>query len=75
LMYVIASISPATVIGVLGMTYTVIILLILKRENRFNTWLELWQYLLAGFLVALVQIAALDAARFALTGTWAGFTF
>jgi hypothetical protein len=44
-----------------------------RRENHFDHYRQLWVPALAGFLTALLQIALLDAGRFWLTGTWAGF--
>jgi len=73
LLYPIAVITPLTVVFILTLTYTVLWLMILKCENRYHTWLELWPMLLAGFVTTLVQISLFDLVRFALTHIWTGF--
>jgi uncharacterized membrane protein len=73
LLYPLALLSAATIFLVLTMVYTVVWILVFKRENRFQRYQELWVPLLAGFLMALMQIGVFDAIRFWLTHTWAGF--
>lgn len=73
LIYPLALLSGASIFMILALVYTIVWLMISKRENRFTNYRDLWVPLLAGFLTALVQIAVLDAGRFWLTHTWAGF--
>jgi uncharacterized membrane protein len=73
LLYPIAVITPLTVVFILTLTYSVLWVMILKCENRYHTWLELWPILLAGFVTTLVQISLFDLVRFALTHAWTGF--
>ena len=73
LLYPLALISGAGVLLILSMVYTIVWVMISKRENKFVQYRDLWVPVLAGFLTALIQIAAFDAGRFWLTGTWAGF--
>lgn len=72
-LYPLALLSGASIFLILSMVYGMVWVMITRRENRARSWRELWAPLLAGFLTALVQIAAIDAVRFWLTGTWSGF--
>jgi hypothetical protein len=65
--------SSATVLLILSMIYTMIWLMIFKRDNSIHNLKQLWLPLTAGFTTALMQIALMDLGRFALTGTWKGF--
>jgi uncharacterized membrane protein len=75
ILYPLALASAATVVLLLTMVYTVIWLMLLRQENRFHSLRQMILPLTGGFLFAMMQIAALDAIRFLLTGTWEGFTF
>jgi hypothetical protein len=72
-LYPLALLSAASIFLILSMVYTIVWVMLAKRENKFMHYRELWVPLLAGFLTALLQIAVFDAGRFWLTGTWAGF--
>lgn len=75
ILYPLALVSAAGVILVLTSVYTVLVLLVTGRENRAVAWSELWLPGAVGLGLALVQVGAIDLVRYALTGTWAGFTF
>ncbi len=75
LLYPLSLLSSASIFLILALVYCLVWIMLTKRENRFQNYRGLWVALLAGFLTALVQIAAMDAGRFWLTGTWAGFKF
>ena len=47
---------------------------IVRRENSFVRWADLLAPALAGLIVALLIVGGIDALRYALTGTWDGFT-
>ncbi|MBN1264245.1 MAG: DUF2085 domain-containing protein [Anaerolineales bacterium] len=64
--------SILSVVYLLTMVYSMAAVLILKRENRYASWWSLRYMLLAGFILAFMQIGALDWIRFALTHTWDG---
>jgi uncharacterized membrane protein len=74
LLYPLAILSAATVVLILMMVYTIVWVMLLKRENSFHDIKDIWPVLLAGFTTAMVQIALVDLARFWLTGTWNGFS-
>jgi uncharacterized membrane protein len=74
LLYPLALLSAATVLGLLSMIYTMVWVMLAKRENTFSSYRGLWVALMGGFTTALAQIALMDFARFILTGTWNGFS-
>ncbi len=73
LLYPLILLSSAGVLVLLSLLYTVIWVLITKRENHFENWDQLLWWGMAGFCTALVQIMAMDVIRYLLTGTWSGF--
>jgi uncharacterized membrane protein len=73
LLYPLALLSGAGVFLILSMVYGMVWLMLTRRENTARTWQQVWTPWLAGFLTALVQVGAFDAARLWLTGTWGGF--
>lgn len=73
LLYPLALVSAAGVLALLAMIYTMVILMVLRLENRFLRLAQLWLPLTGGLGIAILQIAALDLVRFVLTGTWDGF--
>jgi uncharacterized membrane protein len=73
ILYPLALISAAGVVILLTMVYTMLWLAILKSENRYNQPKELLFPVLAGLLIALIQLAVFDLLRFWMTGTWEGF--
>ncbi len=72
-LYPLALLGSGTVLLVLTMVYTVVWVMMFKKGNTFDSLRAMWPFLLAGFTTALMQVAALDLLRFALTGTWEGF--
>lgn len=73
LLYPLALISAGGVLILLTMIYTMLWVIVLRRENRYTHWRELSLFLWAGFGFALLQIVLIDLGRFLLTGTWDGF--
>jgi uncharacterized membrane protein len=67
--------STIGVVMLLTMIGIVLFLSILKMDRNAVQWRDLGVPALAGLTLAFIQIGAIDVARFALTGTWAGFTF
>jgi uncharacterized membrane protein len=74
-LYPLALISAAGVVTLLTMVYCMVVVMLFKRENGYISSRQIWLPLLAGFIIAMLQIAVLDWGRFALTGTWTGFKF
>ena len=74
-MYILALISSAGVLVLLIMVYSMVFLMLLRKENAYERIQQMVTPLAAGFLMAMLQIATLDIIRFWLTGTWSGFNF
>jgi hypothetical protein len=74
LLFPLAILSAFSVLLILTLVYTVVWALIVKQDNHFHTWRQVWMVGMAGFLTALLQIGVIDAGRFWLTHTWGGFS-
>ena len=73
LLYPLAFLTASDVLVILTLIFTIVWVMIAKKDNQFNSWKELSWWLLAGFGTALALIAVMDFVRFSLTGTWDGF--
>jgi len=73
LIYPLAILSSLTVPLILSMVYTILLTMLVKRENQARRWADLWLILVAAGGMALLQIALVDWIRLALTGSWNGF--
>jgi len=73
-LYPAAFIEVGGVLILLTMVYSMIWVMLMRQENEFTRFSQLWLALAAGFTIALLQIAAIDLLRFWLTGTWGGFS-
>lgn len=74
ILYPLALLSGLGVIVLLTGVYTMVALLLLRKENRADSWRDLGWPVLAGLVLGFLQISLLDLGRFAVTGTWSGFT-
>jgi hypothetical protein len=74
-LYPLALITSAGVLVLLTMVYAMVWVMLFRMENRFERVRELLFPLAAGFIVALLQIAAMDYVRYFFFGTWEGFHF
>ena len=72
-LYPIALISPLGVLGLLTMIFSIVWMMIMKLDNSFVQFRQLWLVLLAGFTLTMLMILAIDLFRLQLTGTWGGF--
>lgn len=72
IMYPLALTSAFAVVFMLTSIYTMIGLLLSRRENRAESWQGVITPALAGIVMAFVQIGLADIVRFWLTGTWGG---
>ncbi|MCJ7695009.1 MAG: DUF2085 domain-containing protein [Anaerolineaceae bacterium] len=72
-LYPTAVISALGVVALLTMIYTMVVIMITKRENTYSNFKELVFPLLVGATLAILQIGLFDLARYLWTGTWAGF--
>ena len=73
-LYPAAFISAGGVLILLTMVYSMIWVMLMQQENEFTRFSQLWLALVAGFTIAMLQIAAIDLLRFWLTGAWGGFS-
>ena len=74
ILFILSILSALGVITLLTMVYSLVIVMIFKRENTFLSIKTMVVPLLGGYCVALLQIGAFDLARFLLTRTWDGFS-
>lgn len=74
ILYPFTVLSSFTVLGMLALIYTIIWIMLLKKENQAYNFKHIWWLLLLGFDTALLQIAVMDLGRYWLTGTWSGFS-
>jgi uncharacterized membrane protein len=66
--------STFGVVMMLVMIGTVLFVSVFRLDRSANGWRDLAIPLLAGLTIAFIQLGGIDFVRFALTGTWAGFT-
>ena len=74
ILYPVAFISAGGVLILLTMVYSMIWVILMRQENDFTRFSQLWLALAAGFTTTMLQISAIDLLRFWLTGTWGGFS-
>lgn len=72
-LYPLALISAVGVLLVLSMVYSMVWVMIIGAENRYQRFIQMLTPLVVGFGLALLQIILLDLGRYWLTGTWEGF--
>ncbi len=73
LLYPLALLSSLAVLLLLTVIYTMVLTMLLRRENSAGGWSDLVALLCGGATLAIGQVAILDGVRLALTGSWAGF--
>jgi uncharacterized membrane protein len=73
ILYPASIISAAGPIVILTMVYSMVVLLVFKRENFAHSAAGMAIPLLIGFTIAMLQVSAIDLLRFFVTGTWEGF--
>jgi len=71
-LYPLALLSALGVVSLLTLLDTVILLMVIRRENRVEHWTGVIIPLLAGFTLAILQIGFVDAVRFSIFHTWGG---
>lgn len=74
LLWILGIISTIGVVFALTMIGTAMFLSITRLDRRAMTWRELAFPLLAGLTLAIIEVGLIDILRFALTGTWNGFS-
>jgi uncharacterized membrane protein len=71
-LYPLALLSAVGVLVLVVVLNTTILLIGLRRENRAAGWASAVIPLVAGLTLAIIEIGAIDAVRFAIFGTWGG---
>jgi uncharacterized membrane protein len=74
-LYPLAILSSLTVLILLTIVYTMMLLLVFKRENRANNLNDLTIVIFVGLTFSIVQIGLFDLVRYSIFGTWSGFNF
>jgi uncharacterized membrane protein len=72
LLYPVALLSASGVLTLLTFVNTMIVVMIGRRENQYDSWRRAVLPVLLGFTVSLIQIGVIDILRYALTGTLQG---
>ena len=73
--------SPLAILSVLAvpflltMVYTLLWILMRKKENSLRNLQQRFTYILLGCLTAFIQISAFDLLRYMVTGSWTGIRF
>jgi uncharacterized membrane protein len=75
ILYPFALISAGGVLVLLTLVYTMVTVMIIKKEKCFDDVKTLVYPLIAGFIVTIIQISLLDTIRYFITGSWNGFHF
>jgi len=72
LLYPLALLSALGVLTLLTSVTSMLVVMLVRRENVVETWREAAIPLLAGLTVAFIQIGVIDWVRYVLTGTLSG---
>ena len=75
ILYPLAILSTFGVLILLTMVYTMVILIVTKKESTAGSWRELTFPILGGFTLAILQIGLINLVRYLFMGTWEGFNF
>jgi uncharacterized membrane protein len=75
ILYLFAIVSAIGVLVLLCMVYSMVCIMLFRKENQYERLNQMLLPLAAGLFMALLQIAVLDFVRYWLTGTWSGFSF
>lgn len=73
LSYFLILLSTGGLLVLLTLLYSVIWILVFRKDNSFKSLADLGWWVLGGFGTAMLQIALIDGLRYLLTGTWSGF--
>ncbi len=73
LLYPLALASAAGVLTMLTLVSTVLVVMLIGRENQYDRWQDAFFPLLLGVTIALLMVGSIDTMRYVLTGTLVGF--
>jgi hypothetical protein len=72
-LYPLTLVSAIGVVVLLTMIYSMLLMILFRRENQITKYTQMIYPLTGGFIIALTQIILLDVGRYLLTGSWDGF--
>ncbi|MDY7077187.1 MAG: DUF2085 domain-containing protein [Chloroflexota bacterium] len=72
LLYPLALLGASGVLALLTSVNSMLVLMIVRRENVAETWRDCVIPLMVGFTVSLIQVGVIDLVRYTLTGTLEG---
>ncbi len=72
-LYPIAFTSTLGVLALLTMVFSIVWIMVMKEDNSFEHFHQLWLPALAGLTLAFILVLGIDLFRFNLTHTWQGF--
>jgi hypothetical protein len=75
LLYPLAFLSAIGAAGILSAINTVVVTMLLGRDNTASTLMEALPLIFLGVAVAFIIIGGMDAMRYFVFGTWEGFVF
>ena len=61
------------VITLLTLIYSMVVVMVFKRDNTYTRLGQLVIPILGGYILAMLQIGVINLARYLATGTWSGF--
>ena len=73
ILYPLSILSAASVLVLLTLIYSLVLTLLFKKDNTYERFSQLLMPLVGGFILALLQVGAIDLVRYLYTGTWEGF--
>ena len=72
-LYPLAVLSGLAVLVVLSICYSLLVVMIIKKDNYYLSWRSAWIPLLSGFTIAVTQTFIINIISFIFTKTWGGF--
>jgi uncharacterized membrane protein len=75
ILYPLALVSALGVVLLLTLVYTMVLLILFRREAMASTWKEMVLPFLGGLTLSFLQIGIIDLGRYLMMGTWEGFRF
>jgi hypothetical protein len=73
ILYPLSLLSAFSVMVLLTIIYSMVWIMLCKKDNTYEHIKQLYFPLMGGFILAMLQVGAFDLARYLWTGTWDGF--
>jgi uncharacterized membrane protein len=75
ILYPLAIVTSLGVLILLTMVYTMVVLIVTKKEGVAENWRELIFPFIGGLTLAILQVGLINLVRYLFMGTWEGFNF